>query len=198
MATARDLRILYATAFLRALSTGMVGVLLGVYLAKLGFGAVQIGLVVSAGLARAALATLFVTLVGDRAGRRRVLVLLAVLAAAGAWAAALVSGHAAMVVAAFLGMLNGMGRDRGAALVLEQAILPAASGEEARTRAFAWYNVLQDVGHALGSLLAGALMQGFSLGVPLVIGAGMKIGYDLLLWGSFRRVKPPEEGGAAP
>ncbi len=165
MPAPRDLPILYATAFLRSLSTGMVGVLLGIYLAKLGFGAAQIGLVVSAGLAGAALATLLVTVGGDRVGRRRVLVLLAGLAAAGALAAALVSDHAAMVAAAFLGMLNGMGRDRGAALVLEQAILPAASGEANRTQAFAWYNVLQDLGHALGSLLAGA--------PALLVGSGL-------------------------
>jgi hypothetical protein len=38
------------------------------------------------------------------------------------------------VAAAFLGMLNGMGRDRGAALVLEQAILPATTTNETRTR----------------------------------------------------------------
>jgi predicted MFS family arabinose efflux permease len=55
---------------------------------------------------------------------------------------------------AFLGMLNGMGRDRGAALVLEQAILPGIVAPEQRTRAFAGYNVLQDIGHALGGLLA--------------------------------------------
>ena len=48
-----------------------------------------------------------------------------------------------------------MGRDRGAALVLEQAILPATAADAERTRVFAWYNVLQDAGHALGSLLAG-------------------------------------------
>jgi hypothetical protein len=29
--------------------------------------------------------------------------------------------------------------------------------------------------------------------LPLVIGASMKIGYDLLLWRAFRHVKPPEE-----
>ncbi|MDW7711464.1 MAG: MFS transporter [Deferrisomatales bacterium] len=167
MPSPRDVHTLYATAFLRALSVGMVGVLLGIYLAKLDFGAAQIGLVVSTGLAGAALATLLVTLWGDRAGRRRVLFHLAVLAAAGTLAAALVSGQAAMAAAAFLGMLNGMGRDRGAALALEQAILPGASGEQGRTRAFAWYNVLQDAGHALGSLLAG---------VPAVLGAALPLG----------------------
>ena len=29
--------------------------------------------------------------------------------------------------------------------------------------------------------------------LPLCIGAGMKIAYDVLLWLAFRRVKPPEE-----
>jgi hypothetical protein len=61
-----------------------------------------------------------------------------------------------LAVAAFIGMANGMGRDRGAALVLEQAALPATTTEANRTMTFAQYNVLQDVGHALGSLL-GAL-----------------------------------------
>src|SRR5262249_2105174 len=56
--------------------------------------------------------------------------------------------------AAFFGMVNGMGRDRGAALVLEQAVLPATTTDAERTRAFAWYNVLQDAGHAAGALLA--------------------------------------------
>lgn len=60
-----------------------------------------------------------------------------------------------LYAAAFLGMLNGMGRDRGAALILDQAILPATVGDLRRTQAFAIYNVCQDTGHALGSLLAG-------------------------------------------
>jgi predicted MFS family arabinose efflux permease len=37
---------------------------------------------------------------------------------------------------------------------LEQAILPATVDHTGRTRAFAWYNVFQDAGHAIGSLLA--------------------------------------------
>ncbi|KPL27345.1 MAG: hypothetical protein AMJ72_09335, partial [Acidithiobacillales bacterium SM1_46] len=58
-------------------------------------------------------------------------------------------------------MVNGMGRDRGAQLVLEQAILPGTGAAADRTRAFAWYNVMQDVGHALGGLAAAlpALLQ---------------------------------------
>ncbi len=152
----RDLPVLYASAFLRSLATGIVGVLLGIYLAKLRFDAAQIGLVIAAGLAGGAVATFLVTLAGDRFGRRKALLCLAALGGLGGIAAAFASAFSAMIAAAFLGMLNGMGRDRGAALVLEQAILPATTTDADRTKAFAWYNVLQDAGHALGSLLAGA------------------------------------------
>jgi hypothetical protein len=37
------------------------------------------------------------------------------------------------------------------------------------------------------------LMQGTSLAMPLVIGAALKILYDLFLYAAFRREKPPEE-----
>ncbi len=152
----RDRRILYAAAFLRALSTGLIGVLLGIYLAKLRFDASRIGIVVAAGLAGGAAATLIVTLAGDRFGRKKALLALAAFGTLGGLAAAWASGFAAVSAAAFLGMLNGMGRDRGASLVIEQAILPSTTTDAGRTKAFAWYNVVQDAGHALGSLLAGA------------------------------------------
>ena len=44
---------------------------------------------------------------------------------------------------------------------------------------------------AVAPLLAGPMMDGVSLGLPLAIGAAMKIAYDLLLWRSFRRVQAP-------
>ncbi len=138
------------------MGTSLVGVLLGVYLAKLRLGATDVGLVVGLGLAGAALAALVVTVAGDRLGRRRTLIVLAFTGAAGTLVAASASRIHVLAAAAFVGMLNGMGRDRGAALVLEQAILPAVTGESRRTVGFAWYSAAQDVGHALGALLAGA------------------------------------------
>ncbi|HET9157687.1 MAG TPA: MFS transporter [Myxococcaceae bacterium] len=152
----RDRNVLFATAFLRSTGTSLVGVLLGVYLAKLHLAASQIGLVVGLGLAGAAVAALVVTVAGDRLGRRRTLAILACIGAAGTLVAASSSRLDVLAAAAFVGMLNGMGRDRGAALVLEQAILPGVTGEAQRTLGFAWYSAAQDVGHALGALLAGA------------------------------------------
>jgi MFS family permease len=150
-----DRSLVYLAAFLRALATGMIAVLLGVYLAEIEFSAAQIGIVISAGLAGAASASLIATALGDRLGRRRSLIALSLLAAAGGFAASLISSFVAFSIAAFIGMVNGMGRDRGALLILEQAILPATASDRERTSVFAWYNVLQDAGHALGGLLAG-------------------------------------------
>ncbi|HEU4333804.1 MAG TPA: hypothetical protein VFT32_04860, partial [Candidatus Eisenbacteria bacterium] len=72
----RDRNLLLAGAFLRALATGTIGVLIGIHLAKQGLGPAAIGAVVSAGLGGATVAALLVTLGGDRLGRRRALVLL--------------------------------------------------------------------------------------------------------------------------
>ena len=150
-----DRRVLYTAAFLRALATGMIGVLIGIYLATLGFPPAEIGIIVGAGLAGGAAATAVAMFFGDRLGRKRFLIALTLLGALGALAAAAMSSACAVGAAAFVGMLNGMGRDRGAALALEQAVLPSTTTDRERTRVMAWYNVLQDAGHALGSLCAG-------------------------------------------
>lgn len=183
---------LYAAAFLRAVATGATGVLVGIYLSHSGFDATGIGAVVAAGLTGAAAAALIVTLAGDRLGRRRTLVALALVGAGGGLLFLAGSTGPAVMATAFLGMVNGMGRDRGAALVIEQAILPTTASDAERTRAFAWYNVLQDGGHALGALFAGTpvLLRRFtglgdvsSLRVSLAACAGLVLATAIIYRG---------------
>jgi len=178
----RDRRILYAAAFFRAVATGMIGVLIGIHLARHGFDAAGIGAVVTAGLGGAAVAALLVTLAGDRAGRKRSLLLLSALGAVGGAVVAAASGPWLVGAAAFFGMLNGMGRDRGAAMILDQVILPATAPPERRTAVFAAYNVVQDAGHAIGALAAGlpALLRSFALSEDASLRAAV-LAYALLL-----------------
>src|SRR4029453_18344949 len=61
-----------------------------------------------------------------------------------------------------------------------------------RTFASGVTNVTRNVAWAVGPLFAGAVMQHIALAGPLVVGGLLKIGYDLLLFGSFRHVRPPE------
>jgi len=149
-----DRQRLYTAAFLRALATGMAGVLLGLHLARQGLSAAAFGSVIAAGLLGATLAVGLATWWGDRIGRRRLLLWLSGLSALGGLAVALSGNAVPLGASALLGMVNGMGRDRGAALVLEQAMLPATTDDAGRTGAFARYNLLMDLGHALGALAA--------------------------------------------
>lgn len=147
-------RILYAAAFLRALAIGMMAVLIGLYCARLGFSAAQIGVVLSAALWGAALATLLTMLAGQRYTERALLVALTGLPALGCALLLATDAFAVVAAAAFVGMFNVNGRDRGAIPILEQAMFPATTTDADRTRVFAWYNVLLDTGYAAGGLLA--------------------------------------------
>lgn len=149
-------RLLYASGFVRAVATSTAGVTIGGFLGKLHAGGAELGLVVSAGLAGGALAAILATLVADRVGRRRFLVIASGVGALGTVGFALASSPVALAAAAFIGMVNGMGKDRGAALILEQAALPSLAPASARTQIIARYTMVLDLGHALGALAAGA------------------------------------------
>jgi MFS family permease len=148
-------RILYVTATLRGITTSLVGVLIGTYLARLGMTGPRLGAIISTGLGGAAVAAVVATFLADRIGRRRFLVALTLLSVLGTAMFAVFDGPFALAAAAFVGMLNGMGRDRGAALIVEQGVLPSTATNENRTLVIAWYTMLQDIGHAAGSMLAG-------------------------------------------
>jgi MFS family permease len=149
-----DRQLIFLSAGLRAVAVGLSGVVFSLYLTSIDFNPWQLGLAVSLGLAGCSAGTLVVTYISDQVGRRRSLIVLAGLMGVGGLL--LASSHSALVVlfSVFIGMVNGMGRDRGAGLTVEQAILPQTTNPAERTRTFAWYNLIVDGGHAVGSLLA--------------------------------------------
>jgi MFS family permease len=138
----------------RSATTAATAILVGLHLARVGLAPTEIGAVVSAGLWGGAVATAIAALFGERIGRRRMLAFLALLAAGGIAGVAVIDDVAALVAAAFFGIVNGMGRDRGAQLAVEQAVLPSTTTDAARTRTFAVHSMLQDIGGAVGSLAA--------------------------------------------
>lgn len=68
--------------------------------------------------------------------------------------------------------------------VVEPSERTVVSGVTTLVRVAAW---------AVAPGFAGLLMTDNTMFLPLVIGAGMKICYDLALWRAFRGIKPPEE-----
>ncbi len=159
MSLRRDTTIVFLCGFLRSLVAGTSGVVLALFLHQIGWGLGRTGLLISVGLAGIATGTLLTGIFGDGMGRRRALLIVSTLTAVGAaalaWADALPLMPAALVVAAFFGMINGLGRDRGPAYALDQALLAEMSAPQRRTWTIAWYSLLLDAGLALGSLAAG-------------------------------------------
>jgi MFS family permease len=151
-----DAHRLLLAATIRAFATAMAAVLLGIYLAERGLSLPEVGLVLSAGLAGGVAAMALVSFRADRWGRRRCLLVLAGVGTAGGLLLAAADTLPAALAAAVIGMVNGAGRDRGAAFVLEQAILPQFVPDAQRTMIFARYNLLQSLGQAFGALAAGA------------------------------------------
>jgi MFS family permease len=151
----RDLLLINVAGFFRSFALGLMGVLLGVYLSRLGHGSFSIGLIIGVGLAGTALSTVAVSLAGDRLGRKKSLIILSIISIVAGLALALLPAWPIFVVMAFVGMLNGTGTDRSALFALDQAIIPGLVTDEQRTWKLAWYNVLLDGGGALGALCAG-------------------------------------------
>src|SRR5215510_995683 len=130
---ARNIGLICVAAFLRSMSTGVLGVVLAVYLSRNGLSATWIGAVIAAGLAGSAAATGWISYRVDALGKRRSLVLLAMLTAFGGVALALFRSPVALLVTSFLCMLNGMGTDRSASFAIEQAAIPNLVSDKRRT-----------------------------------------------------------------
>ena len=150
----RDAALIYLAALLRSSAVGLTGVILAIALTEAGVSVAATGLVIGCGLAGIAVMTAVVTVAADRVGRRRTLIFVSLLTAVGFIAATSTARLPLLIPAAFIGMLNGMGRDRGPAGTLEQAILPETADATQRTWTLAWYNLTLDCGHALGGLAA--------------------------------------------
>jgi MFS family permease len=150
----RDLALINAAGFLRSFGVGLMGVVLGIYLSRMGLTSLAIGSVIAVGLAGAALATVLVSLVADRVGRRSFLVILSLLSGVAGIALAVSPSLPVLAILAFVGMLNGTGTDRSASSALDQAIIPGLVSDIKRTWNLAWYNVLLDGGGALGAMAA--------------------------------------------
>jgi predicted MFS family arabinose efflux permease len=74
-----------------------------------------------------------------------------------------------------------------------QSFILAVVRPEERTLASSMTSATRNLAYATAPVLAGWAMKGLALASPLYFGGGIKMLYDLLLYFSFRRVKPEEE-----
>lgn len=165
----RDAWLLFLARAVRMSGYGALGVILVLYLAAAGLDAWQIGILLTLTLVGDTMISLVLTTHADRIGRRRTLVVGAVLMAAAGVVFAGSTAFLVLLVAATIGVLSPSGSEVGPFLPIEQASLTEVTPPERRTSIYAWYNLVGSVATATGALVAG-----------LVVGALHSAGWSLI------------------
>jgi MFS family permease len=155
MSWPRDARLLLMTRGLRMTAYGFLSVVLVIYLKSLGLGEEQIGWLLTAALVGDTAISLAIASIADRVGRKKMLVLGAVLMAGAGAVFAITANFTFLLIAATIGVLSPSDKEVGPFLSIEQAALAQTVGDEKRTWVFAWYNLIGSVMAAIGALAGG-------------------------------------------
>jgi MFS family permease len=154
---APDVRRLFLTRTVRLFAYGALSVILVVYLTTLGLSAAQVGTLLTLTLAGDTAVSLWLTTRADRLGRRRMLVVGAILMTAAGIAFAATRSFLLLTIAGTIGVISPSGNEVGPFLPIEQAALSQAVSAARRTGVFAWYTLAGSLATALGSLMGGFL-----------------------------------------
>jgi MFS family permease len=160
-----DGKKLLLTRVLRTFAYGYFGVVVGLYLDRLGLTPFEIGLVLTAAIAGSAVMTIFWSLVADRYGRRRTVATMAILMAVGGLMFALAHDFWLLLAGAFTGTISATSSEVGVFQTVEQAVLPQTAPNERRTWLFSIYNTAANFAGAIGSLAAASVGAFAALGL---------------------------------
>jgi MFS family permease len=198
----QDGSYLFITRIARMFGYGFLSVVLILYLEQVGLPQVHIGLLLTLTLIGDTIISLWITTNADRIGRRRMLIVGALLMVFAGVLFAVTRNFLFLLIAATIGVISPSGYEVGPFLSIEQAALSQIVPSERRTHIFAWYNLVGSFATALGALGGGALVQGLqNSGVtPLGSYRTIVIGYaiiGLILGVLFTRLSPTVEIQAA-
>ena len=141
---------------MRTFSYGFLSIILAIYLKHIGFDDILIGVILSVTLLNSVFFTLFASFYADRIGRRKILIIYAVLMSAAGTIFLLTDNYVALIIAALIGTINVTGSETGAFLSIEQAMLPqTVKNTKKRNTLFAFYNMGGTFAMSAGILLSG-------------------------------------------
>jgi len=152
----RDGIVLFLTRFLRLFAYGALSVVLVFYLVSLGLSDAHVGLLLTLTLAGDIAISLLLTTRADQMGRRRTLIVGAILMAGAGFAFASTHNLLFLIIAGTIGVISPSGNEVGPFLSIEQAALSHVASAASRTEVFAWYTLAGSVATALGALCGGA------------------------------------------
>src|SRR6202158_2427874 len=149
----RDGWLLFFTRFIRLFAYGSLSVALVFYLIGLGLNESQTGILLTLTLVGDTVVSLYLTTHADRFGRRRMLIVGAILMAAAGLAFACTSNFLLLMLAGTIGVISPSGNEVGPFLSIEQAALSHVVPDRGRTEVFAWYALAGSVAPAPGGLI---------------------------------------------
>lgn len=155
----RDTALLFSTRIVRLFCYGLLSIVLALYLVQVGLDERQAGLLFSLTLAGDAGISLWLTTSADRFGRKKTLLLGALLMFGAGTVFLLSHNVVVLMAAAIIGVISPSGNEIGPFLSVEQAAITRLLADEKRTQVFAWYNLLGSFATATGALFGGWLSQ---------------------------------------
>ena len=154
-----DIPILFTTRIICLFAYGFLSVILVLYLVQVGLRGQEVGLLLTLTLAGDAVISLGITTSADRIGRRRMLIIGALLMVFAGIIFVVTRNFLLLIVAAIIGVISPSGNEIGPFLSIEQAALSRLLPSQKRTQAFAWYNLVGSFATATGALSSGLLSQ---------------------------------------
>jgi len=205
----RDGYLLFLTRFMRLFAYGSLSVVLVFYLIGLGLNASQTGLLLTLTLVGDTVISLYLTTRADRMGRRRILIVGAILMAAAGLAFACTHNLVLLIIAGTIGVISPSGNEVGPFLSIEQAALSHVIPDRSRTEVFAWYTLAGSAATALGALFAGMITRVLEKSTLTPVGMyrvvvifyaviGALLAVLFLRLSSAAEVRSPEEASAFP
>jgi MFS family permease len=205
----RDGYRLFLTRFIRLFAYGSLSVVLVFYLIGLGLNASQTGLLLTLTLVGDTVISLYLTTRADRMGRRRILIVGAILMAAAGLAFACTRNLVLLIIAGTIGVISPSGNEVGPFLSIEQAALSHVIPDRSRTEVFAWYTLAGSVAAALGAFFVGMITRVLEKSTLTPVGMyrvvvifyaviGALLAILFLRLSSAAEVRSPEEASAFP
>jgi MFS family permease len=193
----RDARILTIARAGRQFAYGSLSIVLAVALLREGVTPVSIGALVTVSLVGDFCGTLLIGRYADSWGRRRTLVVLAVLMALTGLIFDLTSFYPVLLVAAFCGTLGTSASETAPFLPLEQAMLAQTVPMPHQTAWYARYNLVASFAGALGGLAAGVpdvlARVGVRSALSFQVSFGLYVGLALIVVLLVRQLSPSVE-----
>jgi MFS family permease len=205
----RDGWLLFLTRFVRLFAYGSLSVVLVFYLIGLGLSESQTGLLLTLTLAGDTVVSLYLTTRADRIGRRRMLIMGAILMAAAGLAFAFTHNFLLLIFAGTIGVISPSGNEVGPFLSIEQAALSHVVPGRTRTEVFAWYTLAGSLATAIGALCGGTLTHAlqktamrpvvsYRVVVILYAALGILLAFLFARLSSAAEVKSPAEESSLP